>query len=554
MPMKWIDLSSLLQITQYNAADYRLPLAKQALGFAGYLQQQPNITQVAAHLDDAFALAVVLLGAWNQGIKVILPSNVQSHTISQLSTDELMWVTCKQQLEKISINPVKANKINTDRPLLELSTSGSTGQPKRIEKSIAQLVNELKILEETWGRDLQPDTLVMGSVQPQHIYGLLFRLLWPLCAGRPLLNAALPFPEELQQHTLNSTANSVIWISSPALLKRLGSNLDWAALSKKVKCIFSSGGPLPEKARQALIDESNITPIEVYGSSETGGIAWRQGGALWTPFAGVTLAVSAQGALQVSSPWITENYQQTADAITLQADGQFSLGQRLDRIVKLEEKRIALPFVEQCLEQNPLIAEARVGVINQGRMSLGALIVLTAQGLHALRNQGRAAVVQQLRQGLHAYLEPIALPRRWCLVSELPVNAQGKISQVVINQLLAEQRAKLPEMIEITTDGDQAQLQLIIPPDLVYFSGHFPKAPVVPGVVQIDWAQQLAAMHLGLRGVFQGMEVIKFQQLLRPGDRVCLDLRFDQAKRKLYFRFFAETSVYASGRILLSDE
>ena len=124
----------------------------------------------------------------------------------------------------------------------------------------------------------------------------------------------------------------------------------------------------------------------------------------------------------------------------------------------------------------------------------------------------------------------------------------------MINKLLGEQRAKITEMSEVRTDGNQAQLLLNIPPDLVYFSGHFPKAPVVPGVVQIDWAQQLAAMHLGLRGVFQGMEVIKFQQLLRPGDRVCLDLRFDQAKRKLYFKFSAETCVYASSRILLSDE
>jgi 3-hydroxymyristoyl/3-hydroxydecanoyl-(acyl carrier protein) dehydratase len=50
---------------------------------------------------------------------------------------------------------------------------------------------------------------------------------------------------------------------------------------------------------------------------------------------------------------------------------------------------------------------------------------------------------------------------------------------------------------------------------------------------------------------FAGMEVLKFQQLVRPGDEVQLHLRFDPVRSKLYFAYRNETATCSSGRILL---
>ncbi|MNI93743.1 hypothetical protein D3C73_1517400 [compost metagenome] len=47
------------------------------------------------------------------------------------------------------------------------------------------------------------------------------------------------------------------------------------------------------------------------------------------------------------------------------------------------------------------------------------------------------------------------------------------------------------------------------------------------------------------------MEVLKFQQLVRPGDEIQLHLRFDPARGKLYFAYRNETATCSSGRILL---
>jgi 3-hydroxymyristoyl/3-hydroxydecanoyl-(acyl carrier protein) dehydratase len=50
---------------------------------------------------------------------------------------------------------------------------------------------------------------------------------------------------------------------------------------------------------------------------------------------------------------------------------------------------------------------------------------------------------------------------------------------------------------------------------------------------------------------FCGMEVLKFQQLARPGDRLQLHLRFDAERGKLYFSYRNGEAACSSGRILL---
>lgn len=97
-------------------------------------------------------------------------------------------------------------------------------------------------------------------------------------------------------------------------------------------------------------------------------------------------------------------------------------------------------------------------------------------------------------------------------------------------------------------------LQLQVPLDLAHFTGHFPQTPVLPGVVQVDWAQQLARqLIIDLPPRFAGMEVLKFQQLVRPGDTLQLSLRFDAERGKLYFAYRNGEAACSSGRILLEQ-
>ncbi|RON83554.1 AMP-binding protein [Pseudomonas chlororaphis] len=556
--MNWIKLEQLLlkslperAVTLEPALDHS-HLRHQALSLAAGLQAR-GVQRLALHLEDAAELAIALLGAWRAGVSVLLPADLQPQTRQRWATQVDLWLTDQPgdaHLVDFDQVPLPAAELDLDSCRLSLCTSGSSGEPKRIDKSLRQLANEVEALEQLWGEGLG-QACIIGSVATQHIYGLLFRVLWPLCAGRTFVRRQLPFPEDLQRASREHPAFA--WVASPALLKRMGDNLDWPALSP-VRRVFSSGGALPADAAQGLHQRLGQWPTEILGSSETGGIAWRQGDSLWQAFAGVELSQDSDGALLIASPYLpTGHVEHTADAARIAADGRFELLGRLDRIVKLEEKRISLPMLEQALAEHAWVAEARLGVVRENRASLGALLVLSEQGLHALRNQGRRALTQALRQHLSQHCEALALPRRWRLLRQLPLNSQGKLPQADIEALLLAPRPRAPEVLEqLEADGEWS-LQLAIPPDLAYFSGHFPQTPVLPGVVQVDWALALGQQLLDLPGRFAGMEVLKFQQLVRPGDQVQLHLRFDHERGKLYFAYRNDIAACSSGRILLEN-
>jgi acyl-coenzyme A synthetase/AMP-(fatty) acid ligase/3-hydroxymyristoyl/3-hydroxydecanoyl-(acyl carrier protein) dehydratase len=556
--MNWIKLEHLLLKAQPGRAVTAGPalnhveLCEQALSLAAGLQAH-GVQRIAVHLEDAGELAIALLGAWRAGVSVLLPADLQPQTRQRWSNEVDLWLTDQADdaaLSDLFQAPLPAAELDLEQCCLSLCTSGSSGEPKRIEKNLRQLANEVQALEQLWGADLG-EACIIGSVATQHIYGLLFRVLWPLCAGRPFVRKQLPFPEDLQRASREHPAFA--WVASPALLKRMGDNLDWPALSA-VRRVFSSGGALPAEAAQSLRQRLQQWPTEILGSSETGGIAWRQGDSLWQPFADVQLSQDSDGALRIASPYLPLGHvEQTFDAARIAADGRFELLGRLDRIVKLEEKRISLPMLEQALVNHDWVAEARLGVVQENRASLGALLVLSEQGLHALRNQGRRALTQELRQHLSQHCEALALPRRWRLLQQLPLNAQGKLPQAEVEALLLAPRPKAPQVLEqIETEGEWS-LQLAVPPDLAYFSGHFQQTPVLPGVVQVDWALSLGRQLLALPEKFAGMEVLKFQQLMRPGDQVQLHLRFDRERGKLYFAYRNDTATCSSGRILLEE-
>jgi len=554
--MNWIKLEQLLlkalpgrAITDTPALDHA-QLREQALRVAAGLQAR-GVQHMAVHLEDAADLAIALLGAWRAGVSVLLPADLQAQTRQRWSSEVDLWLSDHSDDSHLSdlLQPaLPGAELDLDQCRLSLCTSGSSGEPKRIDKTLRQLANEVEALEQLWGADLG-EAWIIGSVATQHIYGLLFRVLWPLCAGRPFVRRQLAFPEDLQRASREHPAFA--WVGSPALLKRMGDNLDWPALSA-VRRVFSSGGALPADAAQSLQQRLQQWPTEILGSSETGGIAWRQGASLWQPFAGVELSQDSDGALLIASPYLPAGHvEHTADAACIAADGRFELLGRLDRIVKLEEKRISLPMLEQALGAHDWVAEARLGVVQENRAVLGALLVLSDAGLFALREHGRRSLTEALRKHLSQHCEALALPRRWRLVRQLPLNSQDKLPQADIEALLLAPRPKAPEVLEQVETDSEWSLQLSVPPDLAYFSGHFPKAPVLPGVVQVEWALNLGRHLLNLSGKFAGMEVLKFQQLVRPGDEIQLHLRFDRERGKLYFAYRNDTATCSSGRILL---
>ena len=96
----------------------------------------------------------------------------------------------------------------------------------------------------------------------------------------------------------------------------------------------------------------------------------------------------------------------------------------------------------------------------------------------------------------------------------------------------------------------QAAVSLEIVPQLRVFDGHFPGLPVLPGVVQLDWAIAFARKAFaGMPARFLRAEQVKFQQPVLPPVQLELALDWDARAGHLSFRYTSQKGTHSSGRI-----
>lgn len=110
---------------------------------------------------------------------------------------------------------------------------------------------------------------------------------------------------------------------------------------------------------------------------------------------------------------------------------------------------------------------------------------------------------------------------------------------------------RLPAIEAVRPTEAGVELDLVIPPDLWWFQGHFPGHPILPGVVQLDWAIDLATAHLGLDRVAVRQFQVKYKATVGPGDRLTLALSHVPAKHRLTFEYRRGGQPCSSGQITL---
>ncbi|MBL8278477.1 MAG: AMP-binding protein [Pelomonas sp.] len=425
---------------------------------------------------------------------------------------------------------------------LVVFTSGSTGQPQALPKRLRQLFDEITALEQAFGATA-PGAAVLASVSHQHVYGLLFRVLWPLATGRSVQSHSVVVLEDIAE--LTPPASDAVLIASPAHLSRLP-----LQAQARVRQVFSSGAPLPDAAVPECLRVFGLAPIEVYGSSETGGVAWRQrspgAASHWRALPGVQWRLD-EGTLWLRSAHLDDDgWMPSADRAEA-VEGGFELRGRADRIVKIAEKRVSLTAVEAALRASPLVADLRLVPMTAPREQIAVVAVPAEAGWQLHDTQGKRALAEALREALAGVVERVALPRRFRFLPELPVNTQGKSTQA---RLLAEFDPRRPALRAVQRSDAGDDLTLLIDPRLPQFEGHFPGHPILAGVVQVEWAELFGRERFGIAGSFAGMEALKFQRVITPGPPVTLSLAWSAGK--LSFRYHSAQGQHASGRLLFS--
>jgi acyl-coenzyme A synthetase/AMP-(fatty) acid ligase len=398
------------------------------------------------HCEQPFNFAAALLAVLHSGKRAVVAPGFQSGMVEQLrpAFDAIVGESSFSEIDLSALAPAAFDfaALAPRAAPIDLFTSGSSGAPKRVEKSLAQLETEAGVLEACWGEALGQATVV-ATVPHHHIYGMLFRLIWPLAAGRPFDSALCTDPALL--HERLARAGDALIVSSPAHLARLPELIALESLPA-TRAIFSSGGPLPLAAALEFKRRLGAAPIEVYGSTETGGVAWRrqsedEDGAAWTPFPGMAIGADAEGALRLRSPYLPDGEWLTlGDAVELLADGRFRLKGRLDRVAKIEGKRVSLPELEESLRQHPWVLDAAVVPLAGRKEKLGAIVVLREPA--RLRDEGRQRLVAALRARLLERFDRVVVPRHWRFAERLPTDERGKLSAQALSALFLEESSR----------------------------------------------------------------------------------------------------------------
>jgi 3-hydroxymyristoyl/3-hydroxydecanoyl-(acyl carrier protein) dehydratase len=397
-------------------------------------------------------------------------------------------------------------------------------------------------------------------------------VLLPLTLGVPFTAALIETHEQLL-----AAPRPFALIASPAFLKRLDENLPaLPAAARHCRHILSAGGVLPPETARRAAALLGCAPTEIFGSTEAGAIAWRETAAQpgsWTPLPGVQIAADSEGRLSLRSPFLPGgDTLATDDQIHIAPDGgTFQLLGRLDRIVKIEEKRVALPEVERRLAALPGVADAAVVPLKQGaRTVLGAVLALDESGRARLAAEGRGRFLIWLRAALREFLEPVALPRRLRFVDAIPANNLGKRATATLQALFEASAAGQPATAaplppSSSVDGVHAPspaspaaitpaaaaIELSLPPDSIWFRGHFDGHPILPGVAQLHWAIHHAKAAFNITEHFAGVNVMKFKRPLTPGANVRLELRWHAASHRLEFSYITRDGATASsGKII----
>jgi acyl-coenzyme A synthetase/AMP-(fatty) acid ligase len=283
---------------------------------------------------------------------------------------------------------------------------------------------------------ISPDDLFLSTVPPQHIYGFLFSVLIPFISSARVLDEVYTFPREILRAAEDYGAS--ILVSVPAHYRVLKTD---DLQRHDLRMAFSSAGVLDKEDAAYFHDRTGLDIVEIYGSTETGGVATRRrlkDNESWSALDSVNWKLR-NGRLHVRSEFISPTLPRdaagfflTADCADLDGYDRFVLRGRADDIVKIGGKRVDLASVQAKLKQVPGVRDAVVVSIPTGNGRQNELAALVATHLDVL----------QLRQHIAAISEDYAVPKRIAVVEEIPVTTTGKYNRAMIEQILRSGKQK----------------------------------------------------------------------------------------------------------------
>jgi acyl-coenzyme A synthetase/AMP-(fatty) acid ligase len=395
----------------------------------------PKAGHILNFLADRYLFAVTLCAAVARGQVTLLPPTTTPNVIAAMRAfaPDAYWVgdDPRQQVELPrfalpALTPgsralAEGPRIPAGRVAACVFTSGSTGEPTPHFKRWGALVRNVQGESRRLG--IGAGHTVLGTVPPQHMYGLESTVLMPLASGAALTAERLYYPADIDAAIAAVPAPRIL-VTTPFHLKT------WmeSGATARIEAMVSATAPLSVGLARAAEERTGAVVYEIYGCTEAGQVATRRPAreAEWQAFDGLTLTTDGERTLVGGGH--VETPTPLSDIIELVEEGRrFLLHGRSADMVNIAGKRNSLGYLNHQLTSIPGVADGAFFLPDEREADGVTRLVAFAVAPGLTREQ----VGAELRRRIDAAF----MPRPLHLVAALPRQATGKLPREALQAL-----------------------------------------------------------------------------------------------------------------------
>jgi long-chain acyl-CoA synthetase len=326
--------------------------------------------------------------------------------------------------------------VPSDARLLKL-TSGSTGQPKGIAVSEANLIADCTNICSSMG--ILPADLNLGAIPFSHSYGFSNLVTPLLVQGTPLVVSNDYLPQSIIElcNRFGCTVAPLI----PMVYDHLTTVPRGDGEFTMLRTFISAGAPLPPQTSRRFRERFGLDVHSFYGCSECGGITYDRAGAavergtVGPALDNVTLtgngtrlrvrsASVALGYLMDATTFVPfdDSTFQTDDLIELR-DGEVALTGRASDLINIAGKKVNPREVEAVIGQIEGVRQVKVYGAPAG--ARGEVVAAAIVGTPEITRE-------QVREFCRERLSLHKVPRIVKLIEAIPLDERGKVKRATL--------------------------------------------------------------------------------------------------------------------------
>jgi malonyl-CoA/methylmalonyl-CoA synthetase len=354
--------------------------------------------------------------------------------------------------------------VDESRRALILYTSGTTGRPKGVVLTHANLRAQMESLVEAW--DWSTDDRILHVLPLHHTHGLVNALLCALWAGAAC--EMLPGFDAPRVWQRLVERGPTLFMAVPTIYAKLIAEWENADPDERkrrsqschaLRLMVSGSAALPGSVFERWREISGHALLERYGMTEIGMAlsnplhGERRPGTVGHPLPGVGVRLldeaglpvareSLPGEIYVRGPGVFKEYwgrpDETRNAfragwfctgdIAVVDGGYYRiLGRNNVDIIKTGGYKVSALEIEEALRGHPGIQDCAVVGVEDPEWGERVSAAVVASG--------DTPTAESLRAWLAERIAPYKVPRRWLFVDALPRNAMGKVTKAAIRQL-----------------------------------------------------------------------------------------------------------------------